>query len=129
MEISFADFSFVTTLQVGFGLYFVFAGLNGFFGWMKIPEATPQFSAFVGAFYATGFFMPLIKTLEILLGILLIVNVWTGFALVLAGGLIFVIVPAQLLLNWPKGLNPSLVLAVPYLILIYDKWDIFRSLF
>jgi hypothetical protein len=129
MSLSLEDLSFVFLVQFGFGLYWLFTGLNGFFNWIKIPEASPQFSAFVGAFYATGFFMPTIKSLEIFIGILLIVNIWTGFALVVAGGLIFVIVPTQLLLNWPKGLSPSLVLTLPYIVLIFFKWELFQSLF
>lgn len=129
MHLSLSDFSVFSALQIGFGLYLLFTGLNGFFGWLPIPESSARFSAFVSAFYATGFFMPFIKSLEILVGTLLVLNIWTGLSLVLAGGLIFVIVPAQILLNWPKGIAPSLTLGLPYILLIYFHWELFQSLF
>src|SRR5580658_10205309 len=56
------------------GLVFFVLGLNGFLQFLPTPPAPERATAFVGALIATGYMFPLIKSVEVICGALLLSN-------------------------------------------------------
>ena len=63
-------------------IFFVF-GLNGFFSFIPQPPFPEQAGAFMGALAATGYIFPLIKSVEVIAGVLLLSNRFVPLALAL----------------------------------------------
>lgn len=56
------------------GAVFLTTGLNGFFNFMPFPQMPAEAGAFMGAMGETGYFFPLLKTVELVCGILFLSN-------------------------------------------------------
>jgi len=93
--------------RVALGLVFVVFGLNFFLHFIPQPPAPPAAMAFAGALFASGYVFPLIKTIEVVAGALLIARVAVPFALVLLAPIIVNIVAFHALLA-PAGLPLAL---------------------
>ncbi len=65
------------------GLIFFVFGLNGFFHFIPQPVPPAAAGAFAGALLATGYFFPLLKTVETLSGFLLLTGRFVPLALTL----------------------------------------------
>jgi hypothetical protein len=70
-----------TAARMLLGLIFFVFGLNGFLGFLPQPPMTPEAGAFAGALAATGYMFPLIKSIEVLVGIALLSNRFVPLAL------------------------------------------------
>jgi uncharacterized membrane protein YphA (DoxX/SURF4 family) len=109
--------SLVPTLaRVGLGLIFTVFGLNGFFHFLPQPPLEGTALQFIGGLAAAGYFFPLLKGTEVLVGLALLSGRYVPLALtvlapisinifafhVLAGGLALptVILALQLYLAW-----------------------------
>src|SRR5919205_344714 len=57
-----------TAVRLLLGLTFFVFGLNGFFHFLPQPPAPPRAAAFAGALFASGYFFPLLKTVEVAAG-------------------------------------------------------------
>jgi uncharacterized membrane protein YphA (DoxX/SURF4 family) len=66
-----------------FALVFIIFGVNGFFHFIPVPQVTPEAGALLEAFEKTGYFLPMIKTIEVLVGVLLFFNFFAPLAVVL----------------------------------------------
>ncbi len=64
------------------GLILTVFGLNGFLQFMPMPEMTPEAGGLMGALAKAGYFFPLIAIVEILVGVLLLINKYTAIALI-----------------------------------------------
>jgi hypothetical protein len=93
--------------RVALGLVFVVFGLNFFLHFIPQPPAPPAAMAFAGALFASGYVFPLIKTLEVVAGALLLARVAVPFALVVLAPIIVNIVAFHALLA-PAGLPLAL---------------------
>lgn len=113
-------------LLLGFG--FLVFGLNGFLHFMTTPPVSAQAGALLGAFAKTGYFFPMIKTLEIMVGILLLMNLFAPFAIVLITPVLIGITTIHLFLN-PAGLPIMIVLHFLHGILLFGYRDYYRTLF
>ena len=71
-----------TGIRIIFGLQFVVFGLNGFFQFLPMQAPTPEAGAFLGALMATGYMIPIIKGLEVLVGISMLANKYVPLALI-----------------------------------------------
>ncbi|MEH6537735.1 MAG: DoxX protein [Psychroserpens sp.] len=69
-------------LRFFFGIFLLTFGLNGFLHFMPIPEMTPEGGEFIGALIKAGYIMPIVAILQIVIGLLLIVNKYVPLALV-----------------------------------------------
>lgn len=98
---------FSAVSRVLLGLVFVVFGLNFFLHFIPQPPAPPAAMAFLGALFASGYVFPLIKTIEVVAGALLIARVAVPFALVLLAPIIVNIVAVHTLLA-PAGLPLAL---------------------
>lgn len=63
------------------GLVFFVFGLNGFLHFIPQPPAPPAAAAFAGALFASGYFFPLLKSIEVLAGALLLAGLFVPLAL------------------------------------------------
>lgn len=64
------------------GLMLIVFGLNKFLQFMPMPEMAEPAQAFMGALVATGYVMTIVAVVEIIAGILIILNKFSALALV-----------------------------------------------
>jgi hypothetical protein len=111
--------------RVVLGLIFFIFGLNGFFAFLPQPPMPEAAGAFAGALAATGYMFPLLKSVEVASGILLLANRYVPLALVLLAPVVVNIVGFHLFLAPPNGVT-ALVLGLE-LVLAWAYRDHFRS--
>jgi len=75
--------SLIARLILGF-ILLVPGGLNGFFQFIPMPMPPEAAANFMGALGATGYFFPVLKITELMLGILLLSNRFVSLALIIA---------------------------------------------
>ena len=69
-------------IRILLGLMVLFFGLNKFGQWMAFPEMPEAAGKFMGALMESGYVMTVVAVVEIVTGILLIINKYTALALV-----------------------------------------------
>lgn len=92
------------------GLVFAVFGLNGFLHFIKAPMPTGIAGQFVGAIFASGFWV-VIFGIQVIGGVLFLVNRFVPLALVLIGPMIVNILCFHALMGAP-GLPLAIVVAV-----------------
>lgn len=99
------------------GLIFTVFGVNGLLmaltgsSFIPMPEMPDNAGAFMGAMAATGYFLPVLKIVEIIGGILLLTRRFVPLALVLLAPVIVQIFLFHLFLE-PSGIPMGLILVV-----------------
>ena len=111
-----------------FGLGFFIFGLSGFLQFMSNPPMTPEAGALLGAFAKTGYFFPMIKIIELSVGILLLTNFFAPFAAVLITPILVGITTIHLFLN-PAGLPLMIFLHILHGLIVYGYRDYYKSVF
>ena len=109
------------------GLIFFVFGLNGFFNFLPQPQLDPKGLDLVMALVNTGYMFPVMKTIEILVGILLLTGVAVPFALVLLAPIALNILLFNLILSFAPGL-PVVIWALG-LFLAWNYKEKFAPLF
>ena len=109
-------------------IFFVMGGLNGFFHFMEPPTPSESAGAFMGAMAATGYFFPLVKSIELVGGGLLLVNRFVPFALVLLAPIIVGIFTLHLFLD-PGGMGISVLTVVLEVFLAVMYRDNYKGMF
>ncbi len=108
-----------TGSRVLLGLIFLIFGLNGFFNFLPpqppLPEAALKF---VMALVETGYMMKLVKTIEVLSGILLLFNLFVPLALLLLAPIVVNIFLFHTILA-PSLALPVLIIALGCIV----AWD------
>ncbi len=94
--------------RIIFGLGFLIFGINGFLNFMPVPPMSPEAGALLGAFAKTGYFFPMIKIIEIIVGVLLLTNFFAPLAVVVITPVLVGITTIHLFLN-PAGI-PMMIL-------------------
>ena len=115
-------------IRVISGLAFLIFGLNGFLGFLPQPPASAEAGAFLGALGATGYMFPLIKGIEVLVGLALLSGVLVPLALTIVAPILVNIVALHLVLD-PAGLTLGLVLSALVAFLAWRYRDAYRALF
>lgn len=92
-----------TAARLFLGLVFTVFGLNFFLHFLPTPPLTPRAGAFAGALFASGYLFPLLKTMEVLAGLLLLSNRFVPLALAVLAPIVINIVGFHLFLA-PSGL-------------------------
>ena len=100
------------------GLIFTVFSFNYFVPFLPMPEMSEPAGAFMGALAATGYMLPLIKSVELVTGVLLLLGVLVPLSLTLLAPVIVNIVLFHLFLD-PAGLPVGLVVLVLELFLAY----------
>ncbi|MBL4847338.1 MAG: DoxX family protein [Planctomycetes bacterium] len=90
------------------GLIFVVFGLNGFLNFIPIPPPTGAAAEFMGGLAAAGYFFPLLKGTEIVVGLALLSNRFVPLALVVLAPITINIVAFNIL--EPAGLPLAILI-------------------
>ncbi|MBS0653837.1 MAG: DoxX protein [Verrucomicrobia bacterium] len=116
------------SLQTLFGLLLILFGLNSFFGFLPIPEKQGFAFEFLKTLHEAKYLFPLIATIMTTSGILLVMNKWTAFALLLQLPVSVNIFAFHLFHDW-QGLIPAWVLFALNTFLIFRRLGQFKPLF
>jgi uncharacterized membrane protein YphA (DoxX/SURF4 family) len=101
------------------GLVFTVFGLNFFFHFLPTPPAPPRAAAFAGALFASGYLFPLLKTSEVLVGLLLLSGRFVPLALAVLAPIVINIVGFHLFLA-PGGIGLAAAVLVAELYLAWS---------
>jgi uncharacterized membrane protein YphA (DoxX/SURF4 family) len=108
-----------TAARLLLGLVFFVFGLNGFLQFLPTPPAPERAMAWMGALAATGYMFPLIKSVEVVAGALLLSNRFVPLALAIVAPNVINIVLFHAVLA-PAGLPVALfVLALE----LFSAWS------
>ncbi|MEZ4857407.1 MAG: DoxX family membrane protein [Flavobacteriaceae bacterium] len=128
---------FHSILRIGLGLMLLLFGLNKFlwflqdFDFTGFPEAEYLFNAlrYSGA-EATGkgYIMNLVGLTEVIVGLLLVINKWVPFALVVLVPISINLVAFHLFVNLPN-IGPAILVALVNGYLMYKNWSVYKPLF
>jgi putative oxidoreductase len=69
-------------IRIFFGIFLLTFGLNGFLNFMPIPEMTSEGGEFIGALIKAGYIMPIVALLQVVIGLLIIINKFVPLSLV-----------------------------------------------
>jgi uncharacterized membrane protein YphA (DoxX/SURF4 family) len=110
------------------GLIFFVFGLNGFLNFLPTPPMPEAAGAFAGALAATGYMFPLIKGLEVIVGLLLLSNKFVPLALIVLAPITVNIVLFHVVLA-PAGLALPVIIVLIHAYLAYTYKSVFKPLF
>jgi len=113
-------------LRIVLALVLLIFGANKFFHF--IPMEAPPAGSFMDTLIQTGYMFPLIAITEICVGLLLLVNKWTGLALVWLVPLSVNIILFHLKYDI-STIGPGALVAILNAVLIYANWKKFKTLF
>jgi uncharacterized membrane protein YphA (DoxX/SURF4 family) len=116
-----------TVVRVFLGLVFFVFGLNGFLQFMPQPPMPEKAGAFMGALAATGYMFPLIKSVEVVAGALLLSNRFVPLALALLAPNVVNIVLFHTVLA-PGGLPVAIVVLALELYAAWTYRDAYASM-
>ncbi|NND63031.1 MAG: DoxX family membrane protein [Flavobacteriaceae bacterium] len=120
--------TFTKILKILLALVLLAFGLNKFIGFLPLPELPENASSFMTSLDATGYVLPAIGVLEIVIGLMLLLNKWVPFALILLAPISVNIILFHLFLDLPD-IGGALVITVLNVILIYKYWKAYKPLF
>lgn len=124
-------------LRIGLGLMLLAFGLNKFFWFLQdfdftgYPEAEYLFNALRYSWSepaGKGYIMGMVGLTEVLVGLLLVLNKWIPFALVVLVPISINLVAFHLFVNLPN-LGPALLVAIVNAYLIYVNWSAYKPMF
>lgn len=106
-------------VRVLLGLIFVVFGLNGFLHFLPMPPMPAAAGKFMGGLGASGYFFPLLKGTEVIVGLLLISGFFVPLALVILAPITINIVAFHLFLA-PAGIVMPIALLAFHLFLAWS---------
>ena len=115
-------------LRILLGLILVVFGANKFLDFMPHMEMPEAAGNFMGAMMATGYMLKLVGATEVVIGLLLLAKKAVPFALIVLAPVALNMVFFHLFLA-PAGIVPTAVVTLLTIVLIYDNWNSYKSLF
>ncbi len=112
--------------RVLLGLVFVVFGLNGFFHFIEPPEMNEAAGALMGALVGTGYFMAVVKLVEVVSGVMILTDKYLPLGLVLLAPVSVNILLFHLFLD-RSGLGMAIVIVVAQLFLAWAYRDSFSG--
>ncbi len=110
------------------GLIFVVFGLNGFLNFLSMgPMPTGTAGQFIGALFQSHFYYA-VAAVQIIGGVLLLVNRFVPLALVFLGAVIVNILFYHVFMN-PSGVLLAIIVAILWLIVFYRHRQYFSGVF
>lgn len=121
---------FTSIVRILLGIILLIFGLNKFYAlpFLPTPQLPENASEFMSSLAATGYVLPVVGVLEVLIAILLLSKKWIAFALILLAPISLNILLFHLFLDIP-GIGGAFLVAVLNGILIYKHWPQYRPLF
>jgi uncharacterized membrane protein YphA (DoxX/SURF4 family) len=110
-------------LRTLLGLLFCLSGSNGLFDYLPRPEKLPDFAV---ALYKTGYMVQLIGATSLLAGVLMVINRFVPFALVILAPIIVNILAFHLFLD-RGGLIVAIIVTAIEAYLMWAYRDAYRS--
>lgn len=110
------------------GIALLVFGANKFLKFIEQPTLPPEAAEFMSSLDATGYVLIIVGGLEIIVGILLLLNKWVPFALLLLAPISANIVLFHIFLDLP-GIGLALIVAILNIVLIYKYWKAYTPLF
>ncbi|MGB5285205.1 MAG: DoxX family protein [Polyangiales bacterium] len=104
--------------RVFLGLVFVVFGLNGFFHFIPTPEMAEAAGSLMGALVATGYFMMVVKLVEVLAGLMILTGRFLPLGLILLAPVSVHILLFHVFLD-PKSLPMAIFIIVLQLFLAW----------
>lgn len=118
-------FHFVARLLLG--LIFLVFGLNGFFNFLPMPPMPERAAAFGMALMQSGYFLPMLKSIEVLSGALLILGLYAPLGIVMLFPIVINIFLFHFFLA-PEGLPMAIGILAVELYLIYAYREAFKGI-
>ena len=118
----------IKVLTILLALLLLVFGLNKFFGYLPAPTLEGGAAEFMGALNKTGYMFPIIGIVESLAGLLLVLNKWKGFALVILAPISINIILFHLSLDL-GNVGPGALIFVLNIFLLYAHKDTYKALF
>ncbi len=118
-----------TITRIVLGLAFLFFGAVKFFP-METPELPQPAMNFMLAMGATGYMIPMIGIAEILVGLLLLINIWVPFSMMVLSPIMLNIALFNIFLG--PSIPGALFVGVPILLqvyIMYYTWNAYKPLF
>ena len=109
-------------LQAALALLLLIIGINKFVSFMASPEMPEEAGAFMQALGETGYMIPMVGVTEIVVGILLLLRLWSALALVLLAPLSVNLILFHLVLA-PESIAMALAVAALNLYLLFVYRD------
>lgn len=106
-------------VRILLGLTFFVFGLNGFLHFLPQPPMSPAAGVFLGGLASTGYFFPVLKAVEVTVGLLLLTNRFVPLALTLIAPIIVNIALFHVLLEPSPGMAAFLLASEIYLTWVY----------
>lgn len=110
------------------GLSLIVFGANKFFKFIEPPAFSAAAADFMTSLDATGYVLYIVGGLEIFVGLLLLLNKWVPFALLILAPVTVNIVLFHIFLDLPQ-IGLALFVAGLNIILIYKYWKAYTPLF
>ena len=110
------------------GLLFLFASVTYFLNLVPQPELTGKMKLFSDGITASGYLMPLVKTIELLCGIAFVSGRFVPLAIVLIAPVVLNILLINVFLA-PEGLPIAIPLFAGILFLAYSRRNNYETLF
>lgn len=122
--------TFTTILRLFLGLGLIIFGLMKFisFGFIPEPYFPEEAGRFLESLSSTGYVLKVVGFFEVIIGLLLLLNKWIPFALLLLTPITINIFLFHVFLDTP-GLIRAMVVIFLNAILIYKYWKSYRPLF
>ena len=118
----------VLIARILLGLIFVFFGANGLHPFLPSPPPIPGLAGqYISVFFASHYIY-LVSGLQVLGGLLLLLNRYTILGLTILGPIIVNILAFHILME-PKGIGPGLVATILWFILFFRYRRYFSGLF
>ncbi len=123
-----SNFTKILRLVLGLGLIFFGVGKLIHFNFLPSPTFTAEASSFMESLSNTGYVLRVVALFEIFIGVLLVLNKWVSFALLLLVPITVNVLLFHLFLDSP-GIILALVVVALNAMLIYKNWKVYRPLF
>jgi hypothetical protein len=111
-------------------VFLIMGGLHGAFNFVPTGtvETSPQAEAFVSGLIGTGYLLPAVKTIELIVGVTFLFGIWMPMTLLIAAPIVLNIGLYHLFLDW-SGLPIALLMGAAMLYLTHRYRSYFRPLF
>ena len=116
-----------TAARIILGLLFLVFGLNGFFNFLPAPTPPEAAAKFLGGLASSGYFFPFLKGTEVLMGALLLSNLFVPLALIILAPVLLNIFLYHFFLA-PEGLLLPVVLVALALFLGHAYRGTFKAI-
>ena len=114
-------------IQILAGLMLVVFGLNKFLNFIPMPPASAEMGAFMGALFATGYFMKLVAVVEIVAGLSFITNKFAALIAVVVIPVMLNATLAHLFLD-PSGIGGAAILTLVIIIVMVHHKDAYSKI-